>query len=162
MKQEREVTIEKDDGIFSTLVIKYPSESTSIFCGMNMIIHEVTREYSIDPANISSINITREGCIRKIKIKYSKFDLSSITSIDDREEQIIAILNLLSYSQDKIKDISQEEKWPSISGSTETIWVARLDEHYDPDEGFSQRDHEFSMSRKISKALGFEVKVSMC
>ena len=42
------------------------------------------------------------------------------------------------------------------------IWIARIYEHYDPDEGFSQNNHESNMSRKISKALGFEVKVSMC
>ena len=66
MKLEYEATIEKGNGIFDTLVIKYSSESTSIFYEMNMTIHEVTSNFSINPTNISSIQVTREGCNRKI------------------------------------------------------------------------------------------------
>jgi hypothetical protein len=101
--------------------------------------------------NISSINIEREGSRRTIVIKYTKFNLSDITSLPDKSDQIKSILNLLGYSSDKIESIT----------SNNSSWFANIYEHYDPDEFLSKLDHEISISRKISKVLGFYVHVSI-
>ena len=151
MNQEYEVICEKDDGIFSTLVVRYTCENSSIQCSTNIAFHQVTRQFNIDPSNISSINVEREGSRRTIVIKYTKFDLSDITSLSDKSEQIKSILNLLGYSSDKIESIT----------SNNSSWFANVYEHYDPDKFLSKLDHEISISRKISKVLGFYVHVSM-
>lgn len=161
MSNNYEATIKDDDGIFSTLVIKFSNENASIFCGLNLAAHEATGQFNISPTNISRIEVTREGLNRQIQIHYSKFDLSSITSLPDKNQQILEMLNLLGYSRDKVSTIEYKKKNPNDDCSNEFIWVATIFEHYDPDESFSQNEHEISMSKKISNALGFEVKISM-
>jgi hypothetical protein len=151
MKPNYEATIQKDDGIFSTLVVKYNCENTSIMWSTNLTIYEISRQFNIDPSNISSINVEKEGTKRTIVIKYTKFDLSDITSLSDKSEQIKSILNLLGYSSDKVESIT----------SNNSSWFANVYEHYDPDEFLAKLDHEISISRKISKVLGFYVHVSI-
>ena len=112
MKPKYEATIQKDDGIFSTLVVKYNCENTSIMWTTNLTIYEISRQFNIDPSNISSINVEKEGSRRTIVIKYTKFDLSDITSLSDKSEQIKSILNLLGYSSDKVESItSNNSSW---------------------------------------------------
>lgn len=156
MKENLKVTTEKDDGILTTLVIEYSLENSSILCGMNITIHDVTRQFSINPSNIYSIKITKKGLNRKIKIKYSKFDFYAITLLESKEQQIVEILNLLGYPENKIAGITCKKKYPTVDYSTEMIWVTMI---YKDNENISQSSHETSLSRKISNALGFEVKV---
>lgn len=72
MNENYEVTIEKEDETSAILVINYTIENTSIICGLNGTVHEVIRKYDVDPSNISTIFVAREGINRRIAIEYTK------------------------------------------------------------------------------------------
>lgn len=159
MEQEYKAYVKEEDLIFVTLEAPYSIQHPSILWGMNLRLHEIVNDFSIDPENIYNINVVKEGLIRKVEIKYSKFNLSYIISLKDKKEQIREILDMLGYSNEKIKDISFEIKLPNIDHYTEMIWIARIYHHYDSDKTLLQQRAEISMSKQISNALGYEVKI---
>ena len=73
MQSQRKASIvEKGDGTSATLDVEYSIHNSSITWGMNMMIHESIKEFGIDPEKIASINLTKNNCIRKLQIEYSK------------------------------------------------------------------------------------------
>lgn len=161
MIQNYEVTIEEDDGIFATIVIEYPTKLRSLFSGLNPVIRKVLDDHSVEQKNVINLNVTKNSKKVKIKLTYSKFDLVAITECKSEKEQIISLLNELGYTSEKIKKVEYEKEWPKCDELDDKIWKVELDEHFDPDESFSQHSYEFSMSKKISKVLGFKVSVSI-
>lgn len=159
MEQEYKAYIKEEDHVFVTLEAQYSIQHPSILWGMNLKIYKIVNDFSIDPENIYNINVVKEGLIRKVEIKYSKFNLTSIIFLEDKQEQIREILNMLGYSYEKIENISYERKLPNTDHSTDMIWIARIYNHYDSDETFLQQRAEISISKQISNALGFEVKI---
>lgn len=160
MRQNYEVTVDKQDEIFNKIEISY-STNLSLFAGMNPVIKKVLEENSADKKNVTSLNVNKEGESVKIELVYTKFNLSNLLKGKSEKEQIIAVLEQLGYTNDKIKAVEYTKKWPNVDEIDDKVWKVKIDEHYDPDESLSQHSHERYMSRMISRALGFEVDVSM-
>ena len=59
------------DAAHKTKVEEKPT-MVSIMLGMNNIIHEITKQFDIDPEKIDSINVTKNNYIRKLQIEFSK------------------------------------------------------------------------------------------
>lgn len=159
MRQNYEVIVDKEDGIFSKIEIRY-STNLSLFAGMNPVIRKVLEEHSADQKNVTSLNVTKEGENVRIELIYTKFNLSKLIKGKNEKEQIIAVLEQLGYPIDKIRKVEYEKKW-NVDEVDDRVWKVEIDEHYDPDESRSQQSDEIYMSRMISRALGFEVSVSM-
>ena len=159
MKQDYNETVEKDDGIFATIVIEY-STKFNWFSEMSSAIRNVLDRRSIEQKDVTNINITIKDEKVEIKLTYTKFDLFAITKGKSEKEQIIAVLGELGYSNEKIRKVEYEKEWPKCDELNNKIWKVEIDEHFDQDETFSQCSYEISMSQKISEALGFRVSVS--
>lgn len=160
MRQNYEVTVDKQDELFNKIEIRYFT-NLSLFAGMNPVIKKVLEENSAGKKNVTSLNVTKEGESVKIELVYTKFNLSELIEGKNEKEQIIVVLEQLGYSIDKIKKVEYEKKWPNVDEVDDKVWKVEIDEHFDPDESLSQHSHERYMSRMISRALGFEVNVSM-
>lgn len=159
MRQNYEVIVDKEDGIFSKIEIRY-STNLSLFAGMNPVIRKVLEEHSADQKNVTSLNVTKEGENVRIELIYTKFNLFKLIKGKNEKEQIIAVLEQLDYPIDKIRKVEYEKKW-NVDEVDDRVWKVEIDEHYDPDESRSQQSDEIYMSRMITRALGFEVSVSM-
>lgn|GEM_PF-5758540 len=159
MRQNYEVIVDKEDGIFSKIEIRY-STNLSLFAGMNPVIRKVLEEHSADQKNVTSLNVTKEGENVRIELIYTKFNLFKLIKGKNEKEQIIAVLEQLGYPIDKIRKVEYEKKW-NVDEVDDRVWKVEIDEHYDPDESRSQQSDEIYMSRMITRALGFEVSVSM-
>ncbi len=159
MRQNYEVIVDKEDGIFSKIEIRY-STNLSLFAGMNPVIRKVLEEHSADQKNVTSLNVTKEGENVRIELIYTKFNLFKLIKCKNEKEQIIAVLEQLGYPIDKIRKVEYEKKW-NVDEVDDRVWKVEIDEHYDPDESRSQQSDEIYMSRMITRALGFEVSVSM-
>lgn len=153
MKQEYQVIVEKEDVLFTTLSIKY-CKRINIFYNIRNILFKVFKEHDIEKDNVQSLSITQKGKDVCIKVKYCKVNLRALTRSTNKREQIIITLNHLGYSLEKIRKIEYQKEWPKC-------WNIELDEHYDLDESFSQRDHEMSLSKALSEFLETNISVSM-
>ena len=71
MRQNYEVIVDKEDGIFSKIEIRY-STNLSLFAGMNPVIRKVLEEHSADQKNVTSLNVTKEGENVRIELIYTK------------------------------------------------------------------------------------------
>ena len=153
MRQNYEVIVDKEDGIFSKIEIRY-STNLSLFAGMNPVIRKVLEEHSADQKNVTSLNVTKEGENVRIELIYTKFNLFKLIKGKNEKEQIIAVLEQLGYPIDKIRKVEYEKKW-NVDEVDDRVWKVEIDEHYDPDESRSQQSDEIYMSRMITIALGF-------
>ncbi len=160
MKQEYQVIAKKGEFLFDTLSIKY-CKRINIFYNVRNILYTVFKENEIDKTNVQSLSITQKEKTVYIEVEYCKVNLKSLTKSKDKKEQIIATLNYLGYSLEKIIEISYREKWPKVANENKMVWEIKLEEHYYPDEIFSQRDHEISLSRELKKFLEIDISVSM-
>lgn len=160
MEQEYQVIVEKEDVLFATLSIEY-CKRINIFYNIRNILFKVFKEHDIEKANVQSLSITQKGKNVCIKVEYCKVNFQALTRSTDKKEQIIITLNHLGYSLEKIRKIEYQKKWPKCDEDNQMIWNIELDEHYDPDESFSQRDHEMSLSKALSEFLETDISVSM-
>lgn len=160
MRQNYEVTVDKQDEIFTKIEISY-STNLSLFSGINPVIQKVLQENFADKKNVTSLNVTKEGKKVKIELVYTKFNLSELLEGKNEKEQIIDILEQLGYPNDKIRTVEYKKKWPNVDEVDEKVWKVEIDEHFDSDKSLSQHSHERYISQMISRALGFEVWVSM-
>lgn len=160
MKQKFEVVVEKEDVLFTTLSIKY-RKRINIFYNIQDILFKVFKEYDIEESNVQSLCINQKGKDVCIKVKYCKVNVQALTKSTDKKEQIIITLNHLGYSLEKIRKIECQKKHPKCDKDSQMIWNIELNEHYDPDESFSQADYEMSLSKALSKFLETDISVSM-
>lgn len=77
---------------------------------MNPVIKKVLEENSTDKKNVTSLNVTKEGESVKIELVYTKFNLSNLHKGKNEKEQIIAVLEQLGYTNDKIKAVEYTKK----------------------------------------------------
>lgn len=160
MRQNYEVTVDKQDEIFTKIEISY-STNLSLFSGINPVIQKVLQENFADKKNVTSLNVTKEGKKVKIELVYTKFNLSELLEGKNEKEQIIALLERLGYTDDKIKVVEYTKRCPNVDGIDDKVWEVKIDEHYDPDESLSQQSDEIYVSKMIRTVLGFKVDVSM-
>lgn len=160
MGQNYEVVVKQDDRIFVKLVIEY-STNSSLFSEMNSVIREVLEKDSIEEENVTNLVVTKEGKKVKIVLLYTKFNVPQLIKGKSEKEQIIAVLEQLGYSSEKIRKVELEKKWPNIDTVDDKVWKVEIDEHYYPDESLSQQSDENFISRKIGQVLGLKVSVSM-
>ena len=104
MRQNYEVTVDKQDEIFTKIEISY-STNLSLFSGINPVIQKVLQENFADKKNVTSLNVTKEGKKVKIELVYTKFNLSELLEGKNEKEQIIDILEQLGYPNDKIRTV---------------------------------------------------------
>ncbi len=146
------VTVKKSNDILTTLVIEYVTDFT-LFSRMHQVIWSALKKHSLSPKNAISVSVQKKGKRVIIEVTATKFDLSDIITQDKPEkEQIIALLEKLDFCDKKIRSVYE------ISSGE---WEIRLYEHYDPDESYSQMDHEYYVSQMIEDILGFKAHVSM-
>ena len=156
MRQDYIDYVEKDDGIFATIIIKYFT-NFSFISEVNFVIRNILEKHSVEQENIIDFSVTKKGEKVKIKLTYTKFNLLAIAKINSEKEQIIAVLKELGYPDEKIKKVEYENQGSDEIDSK--IWKIEINEYYDLDENFSQRSNEISISQKINKVLGFNAKV---
>lgn len=160
MEQKYEVTVEKENDLFGTLSIRY-CKRIHIFYNIRNILSKVFKEYDIEKANVQSLSIAQQNKKVCIKLKYCKGNLQTLTRSTDKKEQIIITLNYLGYSFEKIRKVEYQKKSPKYDEDNQMIWKIELDERYDSDESFSQRNHEMSLSKALSEFLETDISVSM-
>ena len=85
MRQNYEVTVDKEDRIFTKIEIAYYT-NLSLFAGMNPVIRKVLEEHSADQKNVTSLNVTKEGERVKIELVYTKFNLSKLIKGKNEKE----------------------------------------------------------------------------
>lgn len=151
MSQQYKVKIQNCSAIFDILKIEYPSMGRIIFTGINNeIIKEVIKKRAIDEAKINSVTTMKQNGIVEVEVKYTKLNIVDIISKKSRKEQITEVLSQLGYSGKKIKELEYEKG----------IWyVTILNEELD--NAYKIHCYETSLTRDITKLLGYAVNISI-
>lgn len=160
MKQEYTATVKDQNELFAILHITFNKHSNILY-DTKTILSKVLKKYDIDPVNVRNLNITQEEGKVLVQMEYSKVNLAVLTKSTDKKEQIIVTLNHLGYPLEKIKNISFQKKWPNCNRNKQKAWFVEIYEHYDPDESYSQQNHERSLSNALSKFLSTDIIVSL-
>lgn|SRR5574344_1785489 len=153
MNEDLKIKIEKDDGINCIMSINYFSSERSIFTGTADVIHKVLNEYKIDHQNVNSIKIIKKERQINIKLKYSKVNLSNLTSKNSQQDQIIKLIKSIGYSQEDIIDISLNIK------NGKNFWKVMLNSKEEYNDKYSKSLVQLKISKQISKELNLNVSI---
>ena len=156
MKQEK---INEYDSFYRTLILTVQFEQTNFIANLFEFVQNFISDHSINESSINTVHVSKEfdGSMR-ISIEYCIIDLSSISSSDNVKAQIIAILNLLGYSEERIKSVLSQKLW---NDPNQFSWSVEI---YDDSSNYlySKRDYEQSISNLLKKTLNIFVNVSIC
>lgn len=161
MEPKYNVTIGKDEKLFTTYIIRYASKEKSIFTNLDTIIKETLKKYSIEEEFVESIKVNREAGIVIVLIQYRKIKHFDLDIFEDTKDKINSILKRIGFSEEQILDIECEESWKNGKKEYKKTWFIKLCDNYNLDTIMNRALREIQLTDSLREILEIDVHVSI-
>ncbi len=146
----RNISIKREGRIYTTIEVEEKIPQKGFLNNLTDIVREVMESQSFREEDIKEIHygVEKGSNIPTITIEYATIPLEEYMADKDEKEQIVEVLHLLGYSDEKIRKVKYTKWGRDLEG-----WLIELSEHYDPDESFSQRNAKAYIYEQLKKTI---------